>query len=193
MRRLPWILGVLVLTAIVVIGLRQAGGSGSDSDTLPPLALNDMLHSLQGAPPALASLYAQPNELLGGGKKAFDARLEELKGHPLVVNKWASWCAPCRAEFPVFERQAAKQGKKVGFLAVNGTDKAPAAKKFLAKFPLPYPSYEDPKESIARHINAPKNYPTTVFIDANGRTAFIHAGEYKSEDQLAADIDKYLR
>jgi cytochrome c biogenesis protein CcmG, thiol:disulfide interchange protein DsbE len=193
MRRLPWILGVLVLTAIVVIGLRQAGGSGSDSDTLPPLALNDMLHSLQGAPPALASLYAQPNGLLGGGTKAFDARLDQLDGHPVVVNKWASWCSPCRAEFPLFERQAAKQGKKIAFVGINGKDKAPAAKRFLARYPLPYPSYEDPDENIARHVKAPQFYPMTIFVDATGRTAFIHAGEYKSEDQLAADIDKYLR
>jgi thiol-disulfide isomerase/thioredoxin len=191
MRRLLWILGVVVLTIVVVVGVRQAGGS--DSDTLPALSLSDMQQQLRGAPPALASLYAQPNELLDGGKSAFKERLAKLEGHPLVVNKWASWCQPCRAEFPIFERQAAKRGKDIGFLAVNGKDKAPAAKRFLNEYPLPYPSYEDPHEAIATELNVPTFYPMTLFLDAKGRTRYIHPGVYKTEDDLAADIDRYLK
>jgi cytochrome c biogenesis protein CcmG, thiol:disulfide interchange protein DsbE len=192
MRRLPWILGVLALVAVVVIGLRQASGSKSEEKT-PPFDLNASLRTLQGAPQPLAELYAQSNQLLDGGTKAFDARLDQLKGRPVVVNKWASWCGPCRAEFPYLQQQATKQGKRIAFVGVNAGDKAPAAKRFLAKYPLPYPSYEDPKERIAQQLKAGKYYPITVFLDAQGKTAFIHPGEYKSEAQLAADIDKYLR
>ena len=187
-----WILGVVVLTVVVVVGLRQAGGSSSD-ETLPPLSQADMQRQLQGAPPALASLYAQGNQLLDGGKTAFKDRLDQLEGHPLVVNKWASWCIPCRNEFPIFERQAAKQGKDIGFLAVNGKDKSAAAKRFLGEYPLPYPSYVDPNESIASDYRVAKFFPMTLFIDAKGKTAYIHPGEYKSEQDLAADIDRYLR
>jgi thiol-disulfide isomerase/thioredoxin len=188
-----WIVGVVVLTAVVVVGLRQASGSKSDSGTLPPLSQADMQRQLKGAPPALASLYAQSNQLLDGGKTAFKERLAQLQGHPLVVNKWASWCIPCRNEFPIFERQAAKQGKDIGFLAVNGKDKTPAAKRFLGEYPLPYPSYVDPKERIAGDLKVGTFYPMTLFIDAKGKTAYIHPGEYKSEQDLAADIDRYLR
>ena len=49
------------------------------------------------------------------------------------------------------------------------SDKRPAALKFLRERPLPYPSYEDPRESIARSISAPAYYPITVFLDRRGR------------------------
>ena len=78
-----------------------------------------------------------------------------------MVNKWASWCRPCRAEFPIFQQVATKRGKQVAFLGVNGADKRPAAEKFLAQRPLPYPSYEDPDEDIAQELKVPKFFPMT--------------------------------
>ena len=62
----------------------------------------------------------------------------------------------------------------------------------IHEFPLPYPSYVDPKEQIVRDIGAPGNYPITVFIDEDGETAFIHQGPYRSDADLEADIDRYL-
>jgi cytochrome c biogenesis protein CcmG, thiol:disulfide interchange protein DsbE len=190
MRRLLVVLGIAVLAVVVVIGLTQTGSDGNAS--APPFDLNKAKRELAGAPPALAALHNQANELIGGGKDAFDQRLTQLEGHPVVINKWASWCAPCQAEFPVFESVATKRGKEVAFLGVNGTDKDPAARKFLAKRPLPFPSYTDPDEDIAQQIKAPKNYPMTVFVNKDGKTAYIHAGPYKSDQQLNDDIDKYL-
>ena len=192
MRRVLSLLAAVVLVVVVVIGLTQAGGSGSQADA-PDFDLPAAKRELAGAPPPLAALHAQANELIGGGKSAFQDRLAELEGHPVVINKWASWCGPCQAEFPVFESVGTKRGKEVAFVGLNGGDKDPAARRFLAKRPLPFPSYTDPDEDIAREIEAPKNYPMTVFVDRAGKTAYIHSGPYKNDAQLNDDIDKYLR
>jgi|SRR6185312_11561239 cytochrome c biogenesis protein CcmG, thiol:disulfide interchange protein DsbE len=192
MRRLVAPLLGIALIAVLVIGLTQAGGK-SDSSTAPPkFDLQQAQQKLAGAPGPLASLYKQPSAILQGGPTAFDKRLATLKGHPAVVNKWASWCRPCRAEFPIFQQVATERGKRVAFLGVNGADKVPAAKKFLAERPLPYPSYEDPKENIAQQLKVAKFFPMTVFLDRNGKTAFIKSGEYTSRAELEADIDRYL-
>ena len=72
-----------------------------------------------------------------------------MKGYPVVVNQWASWCGPCRAEFPWFQNASAKYGKKVAFLGVDSQDSDDAAKTFLGEYPVPYPSYTDPDKEIA--------------------------------------------
>lgn len=192
-RALPWILGVLILTGVLVVGLSQAGDK-SDTPAPPQEAfdLQDAQRELAGAPAPLAALHDQSNELLQGGVRAFERRLAQLKGHPVVINKWASWCNPCRAEFPVFQQLATERGKEVAFLGLNAGDSADPARKFLSQYPVPFPSYEDPDEEIARALKAPANYPITLFVDARGKTAFIHQGGYTSKEQLAADVDRYL-
>jgi cytochrome c biogenesis protein CcmG, thiol:disulfide interchange protein DsbE len=190
-RVLPWILGVVVLTVVLVVGLSQARKS-SDTKPAAPFDLAAAQKELRGAPAPLAKLHAQASTLLDGGVPAFEARLAALKGHPVVINKWASWCNPCRAEFPAFQQGATARGKRVAFLGVNGHDSTGPARRFLHQFPVPFPSYVDPDEKIARRIKAPANYPITVFVDRRGRTAFIHQGVYTSAAQLERDIDRYL-
>ena len=190
MRRLLILLAVAAVAAILVIGLTQTGSS--DPSAGPGYDLPEAKKRLQGAPAPLAALHAQASTLLGGGTEAFEQRLAELKGHPIVINKWASWCGPCQAEFGIFETVGTERGKQVAFLGVNGTDKDPAAKRFLAKRWLPFPSYTDPDEDISQAIEAPKNYPITVFVDKDGKTVKIHSGPYKSNKQLEDDIDKYF-
>jgi cytochrome c biogenesis protein CcmG/thiol:disulfide interchange protein DsbE len=190
MRRGLWILAGIALAAVLVIGLTQAGGKQVTTSSRP-FDLAAAQRKLQHAPGPLAGLYAQANQLLGG-PPAMERRLLALRGHPVVVNKWASWCRPCRAEFPIFQRVAAARGTKVAFVGLNGKDKAPAAKRFLAAEPLPYPSYQDPDEVVASRLKVPGFYPETVFLDGQGRIQFTHTGEYTSEQQLTRDIDRYL-
>jgi cytochrome c biogenesis protein CcmG, thiol:disulfide interchange protein DsbE len=193
MRRALGALAAVILVVVVVIGLTQAG-RGGDAEKQPPFDLPAAKRQLATAPAPLNGLYAQANQLLTGGDHAFDQRLGELKGHPLVINKWASWCVPCQTEFPIFQTVATERGKAVGFLGLNVNDVDTAARKFLAKRPLPYPSYVDAKESITHALGAPlKVAPVTVFVDGAGKTAYIHSGEYKTRAQLTADIDRYLR
>ena len=57
---------------------------------------------------------------------------------------------------------------------------------------MPYPSYEDEDEDIARSLKAPANFPITVFIDDKGKTRFIHQGQYRTQADLERDIERYL-
>jgi cytochrome c biogenesis protein CcmG/thiol:disulfide interchange protein DsbE len=192
-RALPWIVGVLMLTAVLAVGLSQAGGGDDESaEPEPAFDLQAALRQLEGAPAPLAALHEQSAQLLDGGVPAFEQRLAALKGTPVVINKWASWCGPCRAEFPVFQRVATKRGKEIAFLGSNSGDSTRPARDFLEQYPVPFPSYVDPDEKIARRIKAPANYPITVFVDARGKTAFIHQGPYLDDQDLEADIDLYV-
>ena len=192
MNRALMLLAAVAVVAVVVIGLTQAGGSESPGRSGGRFDLAAAQEDLAGAPAPLAALHDQSNQLLEGGTAAFEARLRELRGHPVVINKWASWCGPCRAEFPLLQQVSTTRGKEIAFVGVNARDKRPAAERFAATFPVPYPSYEDPSERIARKLKAPANFPVTLFLDASGKTVFIHQGGYRSADELNADIEKYL-
>jgi hypothetical protein len=83
-------------------------------------------------------------------------------------------------------------GKRVAFVGVDGKDANGAASSFLKKFPVTYPSYTDPTETIARAIGASTYYPQTVFYDRHGKSQFVHAGPYLSVAALEKDIRFYL-
>jgi cytochrome c biogenesis protein CcmG, thiol:disulfide interchange protein DsbE len=192
MKRALMLLGAVALAVVLVIGLTQAGGQDSGKQDTGAFDLAAAQERLAGSPAPLAALHEQSNELLDGGTKAFRARLAELRGHPVVINKWASWCGPCRAELPILQDISTARGKEIAFLGVNARDKRPAAERFAAQYPVPYPSYEDPEEAIARALKAPSNFPVTVFVDAQGKTVFTHQGGYRTAADLTADIDEHL-
>jgi thiol-disulfide isomerase/thioredoxin len=137
-------------------------------------------------PPASASF-------LPGGRDAFEAHLDEARGKPIVVNKWASWCGPCRLEFPFFRNQAEKRDGDVVFVGVNSNDNRDAAEEFLEEEPVPFKHFEDPKLEIAAAFNAVQAFPSTAFYDSKGELAFVHQGPYTTEKQLAEAIDRYAR
>jgi cytochrome c biogenesis protein CcmG, thiol:disulfide interchange protein DsbE len=193
MRRWIGLLVAVALVAVVVIGLTQASKDSTQEGDASKFDLPAAEAQLKSAPPPLNGLYAQANELLGGGESAFSARLAELKGHPLVINKWASWCGPCQAEFSLFQNAAKDRGKSVGFIGLNVSDTDSHARGFLDKRPLPFPSYVDPDEKLTGSLKAPlKVAPITIFIGRDGKVASLHSGAYTSRQQLEQDIDRYL-
>lgn len=176
----------LLATAVLV------AGCGSDSG--PPSAAPkpaDAARALGGSPPALAALHRQANRLLGGEADAFRARLRQLRGHPVVVNKWASWCGPCRAEFPFFQRLSTELGRRVAFIGVNSNDNDGDAGAFLKRYPVSYPSYSDPDQTVAKVFAAPLGFPSTAFYDARGKLTYVHQGGYSSAAKLREDIRFY--
>ena len=180
--RLP--AATLLVTAILIAGCGSQPRSAAPSKTSTTAAF-------KGSPPALTQLHAQANQLLSGGPKAFQARLAALRGHPVVVNMWASWCGPCQSEFPSYQRASVTYGRQVAFLGIDAKDQNPAAASFLRQFPVTYPSYVDPNGSIAAAIHAYTAYPQTFFFDRAGQKVYDKAGPYLSADELARDIKRY--
>jgi cytochrome c biogenesis protein CcmG, thiol:disulfide interchange protein DsbE len=193
-RRILPVLAALVVVALVVVGLSQAGGTSSaPAAKAGTFDLKGALTSLRGAPPPLAALHRDASRLLPATTRSFKTRLRALRGHPVVVNKWASWCGPCRHEFPFFQHVGTARGRTVAFVGLDASDSPGDARAFLRQFPLPYPSFADPKSRIANVIGAPSNFPITMFFDRQGRQAFIRQGNYRSQAELQRDIDRYLR
>jgi cytochrome c biogenesis protein CcmG/thiol:disulfide interchange protein DsbE len=175
------------LVVVVVAGNEDDDAANPDSE----LTAEEATAPLERAPPELAALRDQANELLPGGVEAVEQRLAELDGTPVVINKWASWCGPCRVEFPFFQEQAAQRGDEIAFLGLLSDDSEDGGRTFLEELPLPYPSYVDPDQEIAESLDAHREFPATVFIDAKGEPTYVHRGPYTSTDQLAADIERY--
>jgi cytochrome c biogenesis protein CcmG/thiol:disulfide interchange protein DsbE len=140
---------------------------------------------------SLAALDAQANQLLGGGPTAFAKQVKALHGHPIVVNQWASWCGPCRFEFPFFQRLAAQYRGRVAFLGVDAQDNKGDAERFLKQRPLPYPSYFDLSADTARTFKGGLAWPTTAFYDTGGKLTRTHPGAYATQAKLDEDIRRY--
>ena len=193
--RLPTFVGVprRPLTALLCTVAAVAAGCNSDEPESAAPPAKQARAALAGAPAPLAELHRQGSQLLDGGPEAFQRRLDDLKGYPVVVNMWGSWCPPCRREFPFFQRQAIERGKEVAFLGVDGQDSDADAERFLEEFPVAYPSYKDPDLKIAALIKAVGPFPATVFYDRRGEITHLKQGEYPDEQALTADIERYAR
>jgi thiol-disulfide isomerase/thioredoxin len=191
MKLIGIVIGVLALAAVLAVGLSQAGGGGGGEGKSAGGACGTVPAQLKGSPAALASLHVEGCKLLGGGPAAYKQRLASLKGHPVVVNQWASWCGPCRAEFPHFQKLSASLGKRVAFMGVDSMDNNGDAAAFLKRYPIPYPSFEDGDGKVAQVFNGVGPLPKTVFYDSSGKLAFVHVGQYATEAALRRDIQRY--
>jgi cytochrome c biogenesis protein CcmG/thiol:disulfide interchange protein DsbE len=177
--------------ALVMAACGSDGGAGNPDSRLTP---EEATAPVADAPPQLAAIREQANQLLDGGSEAFERRLEELRGYPVVVNKWASWCGPCRFEFPWFQSVAKERGGEIAFLGDAANDSEDALATFLEGLPLPYPSYLDPDLKIAAELGGPvQAFPATAFYDRAGELVFTHPGVYRDEQDLITDIDRYAR
>jgi thiol-disulfide isomerase/thioredoxin len=182
-----------LIFALCLVAIAGCSSCGSSEPTSSAPSQQQIQTAFAGSPAALEQLHGQANQLLGGKKSDFEARMAELRGHPVVVNKWAAWCAPCRGEFPVFQQAAVKLGKRVAFLGLDGQDNDGDARKFLGRYPVTYPSYKDPDLKISSSIQAGIAFPTTIFFDRNGKLVYAHPGPYTKDSDLTADINRYAR
>lgn len=121
-------------------------------------------------------------------------KLSDFYGKPTVVNFWATWCGPCRSEFPAFEKMYKKYGDDVNFMMVNMTDgfqeTVESAKAFVNDNGYTFPVYFDTNYEAANaySVNA---VPMTLFIDSSGYIVETYTGAM-SESALEKYIEKIV-
>lgn len=119
---------------------------------------------------------------IGGGKLA----LSELRGHPVVLNFWASWCIPCREEAPILRAGALHHRGQVVFLGIDVQDLTGDGRAFARKYRINYVSLGDNSDN-AYNAYGLTGVPETYFIDAHGR-AVVHVIGVVSAATLAQGV-----
>ena len=168
------LLVVLVVAGAVSIGaflgllLRSSGDSaaprlhGSRLSLVPP-ARRKTLPDLRG--PALTPPPAT-------------LRLAALRGRPVFIDVWASWCVPCREEAPLLARLWREHRHQIRFLGIDVNDSRGDARRFLRRYGLGYPSIFDREASLAGRLGF-FGLPTAYLVDRHGRVAAKLVGKQK--------------
>lgn len=117
-------------------------------------------------------------------------RLRSLRGKPVLVNVWASWCAPCRDEAPTLASAARAYDDRVHFVGVNYQDAPDRAREFMRAFSLPFPSLADPSGAATAALGL-RGIPVTVVLDRNGSETYRRVGAI-TESELVAALEAAL-
>jgi cytochrome c biogenesis protein CcmG/thiol:disulfide interchange protein DsbE len=171
-RAIPFVIGAVVVAAIAYGVLRPADPGSSTGQKAPTFTLG---------------------YLDGNGELSSD----ELAGHPVVLNFWASWCAPCREEAPLLEKKWREyEDQGVRFIGVVIRDTPESALRFAERFDLTYPMVFDPDRVLARKLGL-IGLPQTFFIDAEGHLTVAATSETGINGRLGAieaeDLDRQIR
>ncbi len=175
----------------------SAVGPAAGEASTPALAQQKKAAGIAACPASDASAPAAAKGLpdlvlpcLGGGR---GVRLAGLRGTPLVINVWAQWCTPCRAEAPYLSAVAKDAGDQVMIMGIDYSDPQPdAAIEFAAAAGWTYPQLYDPDKRTTDGLRIASSPPQTVFVAADGTISYVHVGPFTSEAQLRTAIDDHL-
>lgn len=113
--------------------------------------------------------------------------LKDLRGRPVIVNFWASWCGPCVEEFPLLAAAAdLHRGDGLAVVGIVFRDRSEAAREFMSRMGAPWPAAMDPAEAVAERFGV-VGPPATFFIDRDGVVVGRQIGQLS-----AADLDRGL-
>lgn len=176
-----------IATFILVGGVAVAVvSSAGDGGSTPRAAAKPI--PAKGLPEQLAANARNANRIIDG---QISEQLDALKGMPVVVNQWASWCPSCKAEFGFFADVAKRYRGQVAFVGLDSEDKRSSAQDFLDGHPVPYPSIYDQNAEQAASIGGGQGWPTTVFYNADGQRTYLRPGGYVTVESLDNDIRAY--
>ena len=136
------------------------------------------------------SMAASKHEELSGPAKDFtlrsnknkNIRLNDLRGQVVMINFWASWCAPCRQEMPLLDKLYQRYNA-AGFelLGINTDEDQAEADKVLKKTPVSFPILFDSDNAVSE-LYKNDAMPMTVLVDCDGNLNYLHRG-YKAGDE----------
>lgn len=189
LRRLPRlavIALVVLFIALLAYGLSVKGPSNSIDERLAD--------GRSAAAPAFSLELLDPGAVPAPLREDFDRAAadrrisrDELRGSPVVINLWASWCSPCRQEAPLLRNGWRRWGKRgVLFLGLDIQDLRGDARNFLREEGVTYPTIRDPGKDVAHDYGA-TGIPETYFLTAGGRVV-AHVIGVVSERQLEIGI-----
>lgn len=142
-----------------------------------------------GATPQPTASDVPTSELPATSATDFEAHLAGLD-RPAIVNVWASWCLPCRAEAPLLNLAYEKYGDQVEFIGLDVQDTQDGAARFLAEFGLPFDHFFDRSREVVNHYGG-IGTPVTLFFSPGGELIRTHNG-IVDERTLAMNIDELL-
>lgn len=167
---MPRSLSALLAALVVLAGACGTDSSGPQERVLPTL---------------------EAGGVVDGDPGVYRDVIASFRGEPVVVNFWATWCEPCKAEMPRLVEAARRYDGRVRFLGVNVEDAREEAEAFARRFGIPFPNLADPGGDI-RRTERIVGLPTTQFYRADGELAFVHSGEIDDE-ALEGKIEELLR
>lgn len=159
-----------LMTALALSGC-GAGTAPSGSDAGQTFAVPDEVagcESFAGDGSAVDGEDALPALRLPCMVPGDDVSLDDLGDRPVLVNLWASWCAPCRMEMPLLQAAYERDGEVIGFLGVNTEDTPSAAASLLGDLDVTYPHVVDREKELLIELAAP-GLPVTLAVGSDGR------------------------
>lgn len=162
---IPWLVGGFLALLVTFLGVNVLV---SDDTELP-----------DGDPPPEVAF-----DLLDGGTSSFVAH----RGTPIVVNFFASWCAPCVRELPDIEAAAQTYAGQIDFIGLSVSDRESDTRALLESVGVTFEVGLDPNGTIHREVSDLGVMPTTLFVAADGTLVSTHAGAI-----TAGDLDQRIR
>jgi cytochrome c biogenesis protein CcmG, thiol:disulfide interchange protein DsbE len=177
-------MGRRLLAAICALGLLAAGCT-AEPDPTPSVGGVPAVNAVDAA-----LLPSYVDALPDMDPAGFGTLLAQVRGTPAVMNVWASWCLPCRAEAPELATAAERYGSRIQFLGIDVLDNRADARAFMAEFGWTYPSVFDATHAIPTSLGY-IGQPVTLFYAADGTLVDVVDGQL-SAARLDAGIHELL-
>lgn len=197
--RTRYFIGPLIVLVAGVAGYfaYQAGKSNQASSSLKPIAENPAMPAAANATaPDAATKKSVPEsmpDITLAGVDGKPTRLATFGGRPLMVNFWATWCAPCRREIPLLNKLRAQRKSQNAEIVGVAVDFRDDVMQFMKKVPIEYPLLigEEDGLAAAEAFGMGMAFPFSVFVDSGGRILTIKVGELH-EDEANFAFDRVL-
>ena len=174
----PLLAGLLIgagVGAAIIVGISREPESVKSSESLDDFVPNTGLAVGELAPEfELRSLDGEEINLVG------------MRGHPVLVNFWATWCGPCRLEMPAFQERFEQYHGDLQILAINFDESPDEVRSFVNEFGLTFDVVLDPGAKVQKLYQV-RGYPTSYLIDAEGVIQVQHIGLI-----VESQLDEYI-